>query len=199
MPIDSDDFVRSSCLKICQRLSIEAESKEFGGFTFIHAPENMVGENEEFGTKRWTDYNSYDWRFSGEMVYVLKMDIIKKYPFPVFKDEKFCQESVQLIPIIKHHKILFTDYILAFGEYLEDGLSQNLYQRLMENPRYAMLAFRIKLNYAKTSREKEQLGNYYWDIALKNKNIPWIEKLAGLNWRWTFKIFRKKLTKKLNL
>lgn len=199
LPIDSDDFVSSNCLEICQKLSEEAEGKEFGGFTFIHAPEDRVGENKEFGSKRWTHYNSYKWSFAGEMVYVLKMEVIKKYPFPVFENEKFCQESVQLIPIIKNHNILFTDYILAFGEYLEDGLSQNLYQRLMENPRYAMLSFNTKLNAAKACEEKEELANNYWDIALKNKNIPWWEKLEGIHLKWTFKVFKRKLMKKLNL
>ena len=198
LPIDSDDFISSNCLEICQNLTVEADDSVFGGFTFIHAPEDMAGENKEFGYKRWTDYNSYDWDFPGEMVYVLKMKVIKNYPFPVFDDEKFCQESVQLIPIIKNYKILFTDYILAFGEYLEDGLSQNLYQRLMDNPRYAMLAFKTKLDFAKTSAEKEQLAHNYWDIALKNKKIPWIEKFAGLNLKWTYKVFKNIVMKKLN-
>ena len=198
VPIDSDDFVSDNCLEVCQKLAAETDDQHFAGFTFIHAPENMVGENKQYGNKRWADYNSYQWSFAGEMVYVLKMDVIKKYPFPVFENEKFCQESVQLIPIIRDYKILFTDYILAFGEYLEDGLSQNLYQRLLENPRYAMLAFKTKLNVAKTAHEKEQLANNYWDIALKNKSIPWREKLAGLNLKWTFKVFKSKFAKKLN-
>lgn len=198
MPIDSDDFVSNNCLEVCQELAVKASHQEFGGFTFIHAPEDMVGKESDFGSKRWTDYNRYEWSFAGEMVYVLKMEVAKKYPFPVFEGERFCQESVQLIPIIKKHKILFSDYLLAFGEYLEDGLSQNLYQRLLENPRYAMLSFRTKLNAAKTSSEKEELANNYWDIALKNENIPWIEKLVGLNLKWTFRVFRNKLIKRIN-
>lgn len=197
VPIDSDDFVSNSCLDVCQELAVEASHQDFGGFTFIHALEDMVGKESDFGSKRWTDYNSYEWNFAGEMVYVLKMEVVKKYPFPVFEDEKFCQESVQLIPIVKKYKILFSDHILAFGEYLEDGLSQNLYQRLLENPKYAMLSFSTKLNAAKTSTEKEKLANNYWDIALKNENIPWSEKVAGLNLKWTFRVFRKKLFKRI--
>lgn len=198
LPIDSDDFVRNNCLEVCGELALETDSNEFGGFTFIHAPEEMYGKEFKKGEKKWMEYNSYQWDFAGEMVYVFKMEVIRKYPFPVFENEKFCQESVQLIPIIKNHKILFTDYILAFGEYLEDGLSQNMYQRLMGNPRYAMLSFTTKLNVAKTSEEKEKLAHIFWDIALKNKNIPWREKLEGIHLKWTFKVFKRKLMKKLN-
>lgn len=167
LPIDSDDFVRENCLEICEELALETAGDEFGGFTFIHAPEELQKEKLQTNSKKWTEYNSYHWQFAGEMVYVFKLEVIKKYPFPVFEEEKFCQESVQLIPIITNHKILFTDYILAFGEYLEDGLSQNLYQRLLNNPQYAMLTFKTKLLVAKSRKEKIDLTKNYWDIALK--------------------------------
>lgn len=167
LPIDSDDFLGNKAIEVCRDLALETEGKEFGGFTFIHAPEKMFDENRTNSTKRWTEYNSYQWSFAGEMVYVFKMEVIKKYPFPVFEMEKFCQESVQLIPIIKNYKILFTDHILAFGEYLQDGLSQNLYQRLLNSPNYAMLALKTKLAVAKSKEEKETITKIYWDIALK--------------------------------
>lgn len=169
LPIDSDDFLGENALEICQDLALETEDKEFAGFTFIHAPEDMYGKDKVNGTNKWFEYNNYQWNFPGEMVYAFKMEIIRKYPFPIFENEKFCQESVQLIPIIKRYKILFTDYILAFGEYLEDGLSQNLYQRLLNNPNYAMLALKTKLIMAKSRDEKEMITKNYWDIALKTK------------------------------
>ncbi|ASW75059.1 glycosyltransferase [Chryseobacterium piperi] len=168
LPIDSDDFLGGNALEICQNLALEAENKEFGGFTFIHAPEEMYGKDKINNTNKRVDSN-YEWDFAGEMVYAFKMEIIRKYPFPVFENEKFCQESVQLIPIIKNYKILYTDHILAFGEYLEDGLSQNLYQRLLDNPNYAMLALKTKLIMAKSRDEKKMITKNYWDIALKTK------------------------------
>lgn len=169
LPVDSDDFLRKDCLEFCQELTLETDDKEFGGFTFIHAPEEMCHQSESSEITKWNEYNSYQWSFAGEMIYVFKMKVIKRYPFPVFENEKFCQESVQLIPIIKNYKILFTDHILAFGEYLEDGLSQNLYQRLLNNPKYAMLACKTKLLVAKSKEEKIDLTKNYWDIALKTR------------------------------
>lgn len=167
LPMDSDDFLRKDCLEVCQELTLETDNKEFGGFAFIRAPEEMSHTSGSSEIKKWTEYNSYQWGFAGEMIYVFKMQVIRKFPFPIFEKEKFCQESVQLIPIIKNYKILFTDHILAFGEYLEDGLSQNLYQRLLDNPNYAMLVLKTKLGVAKSKEEKETLTKNYWDIALK--------------------------------
>ncbi len=193
LTIDSDDFLANDCLEICQLLTIETEDKEFGGFTFIHAPEELFAEKRKSEIKKWTKYNSYDWDFAGEMVYVFKLEVIKKYPFPVFEDEKFCQESVQIIPIIKNYKVLFTNYILAFGEYLEDGLSQNLYQRLLNNPRYALLSFKTKLSVAKTKEDKKLLAKNYWDVALKSKSISCKEKLSGFPITWTATEFFNKI------
>ncbi|WHF50511.1 glycosyltransferase family A protein [Chryseobacterium gotjawalense] len=198
LPIDSDDFVINNCLEVCGELALETDNNEFGGFTFIHAPEEMYGKEFQNGVKKWTEYNSYQWDFAGEMVYVLKMEVIRKYPFPVFENEKFCQESVQLIPIIKNHKILFTDYILAFGEYLEDGLSQNLYQRLLDNPNYAMFAFKTKLMVAKFWEEKMQLTKNYWDIALKT-NQPIFKTFLNFPFLLNLNYFKDRILEKLKV
>ncbi|SFI93743.1 Glycosyltransferase involved in cell wall bisynthesis [Kaistella treverensis] len=196
--IDSDDFLANNCLEICQLLSIETETEKSGGFTFIHAPEEMFSEGNTDDIKKWTQYNTYQWDFAGEMVYVFKLEVIKKYPFPVFENENFCQESVQIIPIIRNYKILFTNHTLAFGNYLEDGLSQNLYARLLENPRYAMLSFRIKLSVAKTREDAKLLARNYWDIALKTKSISWKQKIQGFPGRWSIIILWEKLLKRFN-
>jgi len=196
LPVDSDDFLADSCLEICERLAEEASAASFGGFTFIHAPEELVGKTQSFGTKKWSGYNSYEWDFEGEMHYVFKMEMIRKFPFPVFEDENFCQESVQIIPIVKNHTILYTDHILAFGDYLEDGLSQNLYARLLKNPRYAMLAFKTKLKVAETREERVALTQNYWDIVLKTKQ-PILKSFVDFPVALSLPFLGKKILNKL--
>lgn len=196
--IDSDDHLEAEASKVWEQLANEISDTEKAGFSFIHFSDKILYDRTKYGKKRLVNKNDYLWEFQGEMLFCFKSEIIKKYSFPVYSGEKFCQESVLFLPIFKKFKFLFTDFVLVRGEYMKDGLSQNLYQRLLENPRYAMLSFRTKLNVAKTSSEKEQLANNYWDIALKNENIPWSEKLAGLNLKWTFKVFKNKLLKRIN-
>lgn len=196
LPVDSDDFVAPTCLKICQTLAEETAGSESAGFTFIHAPESFQGNQPEYGKKRWFEYNSYEWNFAGEMIYVFKVDVLRKYPFPVFKEEKFCQESVQLIPIIRNYQVLYTDHILAFGEYLEDGLSQNLYQRLLNNPQYSMLAVRTKLRIAKSRTEIDALALTYWDLALKTGQ-PLMKTFFGFPIDLSISYFAKRVMRKM--
>lgn len=78
-----------------------------------------------------------------------------------------------------------TDYVLVGGEYMEDGLSQNLWLRLKANPRYSMLNLseRISQKTYTSPQEKKRFIKMYWDIARSAPHIPFSEKLAGLHWR----------------
>lgn len=195
--IDSDDFVADHCLQVCENLIAEIETKkDFAGFTFIRVSENENLNFKDFGLKKWTNNTGYSWQFHGEMNFVLRKEIVQKYPFPIINGEKFCQESVQINNILTSYKILYTDHILAFGEYLVDGLSQNLYQRLLKNPQYAMLALKTKLLVAKTKNEKNMITENYWDIALKTNqskiktfmNFPMFLNLSYIKYRIQKKI-----------
>ena len=179
LSIDSDDFLAKDCIEICRKLSTEATGKRIAdGFTFIHTSVETEINFKDFGSKRWQKYNSYKWPIKGEMSHVFATKIARRFPFPVFEGENFCQESVQIIPIIKKYKILYSDYVLAFGDYLEDGLSQNLYTRMLKNPRYAILSFKTKLMVAKNCAERNMLAKNYWDIVLKTKQ-PKIKAFFG--------------------
>ncbi|QOW10885.1 glycosyltransferase family 2 protein [Kaistella flava (ex Peng et al. 2021)] len=168
LTIDSDDYLSPNCVGICKELVLEiAEDNKFAGFTFILATEKVNLDCGTYGHQRWLQGQTCDWGFQGEMNFVLQTRVMREFPFPSFHGENFCQESVLLNRILQRYKILFTDHVLAFGEYLEDGLSQNLYQRLLDNPNYSMLSLKTKLAMVKTDEEKMQLTKSYWDIALK--------------------------------
>jgi len=166
--LDSDDYFTPDAIESCKSLAAKiAADRQNAGFTFIRAAENQSFNMNDYGHLRWNKSENYNWKITGEMMFVLRTNIAKKYLFPVFKNERFCQESVMLNQILHRYEIVFTDHILAFGDYLEDGLSQNLYHRLLSNPKYAMLAVKTKLQVVKSKEEKQQLAKNYWDIALK--------------------------------
>ena len=193
LTIDSDDFLADNAIEKCFELSEKIEQQSgFAAFSFIRFSECTPYDEKNYGKKEWTKNHTYKWEFKGEMVFAYKTDAIKKYRFPVFKDEKFCQEAVQILPFMRDYKVLFTDNVLAFGEYLEDGLSSNIYSRLLANPRYAMLSIKEKILSYGTDEQKLQMAKSYWDIAQKSKHISWGEKLTGLPAMWTMKVFLNK-------
>ncbi len=168
--LDSDDYYVNNAVSILYELSNEVRNKEdFGGFSYIHFSEDLKIDFAKYGQKRFTELTQYDWEYKGEMAYIFKSSIAKQFPFPVFEDEKFCQESVIFIPMMMKYKILYTDYVLARGEYMEDGLSQNLYRRMLKNPKYAMLSLKKKIYFSNDKSEKIKLSKMFWDIVLKTQ------------------------------
>lgn len=195
--IDSDDHLESEATKIWTQLTNEITECETAGFSFIHFSDKIEYEKGKYGNMRLSNKSDYQWEFFGEMLFCFKTEIIKKFSFPVYEDEKFCQESVLFLPILRNYKMIFTDYVLVRGEYLEDGLSQNHYHNMIKNPKYGMLAIREKMKSATNKKDKEYLAKVYWDIVLKSKKIPLNKAIPGLPLIWTMVIFKDKFLKKI--
>jgi len=191
--VDSDDYLLKNAVQICTQLAEENIQKEkFAGFTFFRSDKtNKTIINSNNKTSFIYNYLIID--LIGENTFVLKTNIAKKYKFPVYVGEKFCQESYMLVQIMNFYNILYTDYILAIGEYLEDGLSQNIYKRLLANPKYSLATLKIKYeSNIFNKEEKKTFAINYWDIVLKTKvvnpiiqifNFPLMGTLIYLTYR----------------
>jgi len=193
--VDSDDYLKRDALKICGHLAEKIDEKrDFAGFTIIHFSEEYSADESKYGKKEWVyGQKKYEWEFPGEAIFCYKTEVLKEFPFPQFSGEKFCPESLihRRIRRKKYH-ILFTDYYLMSGDYLEDGLSSRYMQMMMNSPRAAMLSYKEKIWDTKNNAEKKEYARIYWDIALKSKHIPWKEKISSLPLYWTLRIFLNK-------
>ncbi len=61
----------------------------------------------------------------GDMAEVFYTEMLKKYPFPEFKGERFLSEDVVWIEIGKTHRYVFVNKPVYMFEYLEDGLTKS--------------------------------------------------------------------------
>ena len=137
-------------------------------------------------------FGNINWPFKGEMSWVFKAEVIKNFSFPIYEGEKFCQEAVIILQIIKKYRILFTDHILVHGDYLEDGLSQNIYERLLKNPNYGMLSYKEKLLASENNIQRYNYAKVYWDIAMKTGGGFW-KNINGIPFYWTLIVFFRKI------
>lgn len=176
--VDSDDYLLENAIKVCNQLAEEnLKTYNFAGFTFFNCTEEISVILNLYGKNKSNNYNEITIDLKSEKTFVLKTSIAKKYKFPVYENEKFCQEAYMLVQIMDNHNILYTDFILAKGEYLEDGLSQNIYKRMLNNPKYSLATLKVK--YFSTIFSEDQKKSFainYWDITLKTKTInPFIQ------------------------
>lgn len=195
--IDSDDYLESDATQVWEQLTHEVNDNETAGFSFIHFSDRIIYDKSKYGNQRMTNKDEYVWEFKGEMLFCFKTQVLKKFSFPVYPEEKFCQESVLFLPILRNYQMIFTDYVLVRGEYLEDGLSQNHYLAMIKNPKYGLLSVQEKMKSARTKKDKEYLADVYWDIVLKSKKIPLTKAVFGIPLKWTVETFKRILIKKL--
>ena len=195
--IDSDDYLESDATQVWEQLTHEVNDNDTAGFSFIHSSDKIKYDKNKYGNQRMTNKDEYVWEFKGEMLFCVKTQILKKFSFPVYPEEKFCQESVLFLPILRNYQMIFTDYVLVRGEYLEDGLSQNHYLAMIKNPKYGLLSVQEKMKSARTKKDKEYLANVYWDIVLKSKKIPLSKAISGIPIFYTIEIFKGKIMRRI--
>lgn len=195
--IDSDDYLLDHAMEIILKYVEKLKNeKQFAGFTFIRFMEGTPYDLSLYGTKEWINDQSYNWEFHGEMCFCYKTEVAKNFPFPQFEGEKFCPESLVHRRIARQYQILFTDNVLASGEYLQDGLSSK-YNQLMENsPRAGLLSWAEKIKDSKNNINlRKQFAKNYWDLAIKIPQISWVERFRGIPLSLSIWYWKKRLLK----
>lgn len=127
--VDSDDFLTNDSIEnICYYYEKYKHDQTICGFSFLRG--NL--SNDIIGDKYYKDEfisNYIEYRINkkvlGDKAEVYYTDILKKYPFPVYKGEKFLSEDVVWIEIAKKYDTLYINKVIYNCEYLGDGLTAN--------------------------------------------------------------------------
>lgn len=83
----------------------------------------------------------YQFGFVGELAIVLKTDLIKKFSFPVYDDEKFVSEKVLYNQLTGIAPMVYVNEIIYVFEYQESGYTANANRLLVVNPKGAAMGY----------------------------------------------------------
>jgi len=82
--------------------------------------------------------NNIDFRYNksypGDMCEVFKTNILTKYRFPVFEGERFISECIVWNEMALNYDTVYIDEIVCICEYLAEGLSNNWFKLVVNNP-----------------------------------------------------------------
>ena len=108
----------------------------------------------------------FKYSIKGDMSEIYKTDILRKYPFPEFENEKFCPEAVVWNRIACNYKLRYFNKKIYLCDYLNDGLTAKIVKIRMQSPNASMLCY----------------------SELTEMNIPSIQKIkSSINyWRFSF-------------
>ena len=92
---------------------------------------------------------------------VIRAELFKKYPFPVFEGERFLAEGVLWDRVAKTHKCVYINNPIYLCEYLEGGLTQAGRALRIRNPRGGMLSASFGLEKKNSLRMRIKSGLLY--------------------------------------
>ena len=89
----------------------------------------------------------YKYRIRGDRAEVVRTDLLKKYPFPQYDDEKFLVESYLWLSLAKDgYKFRWFNAVIYITEYLEDGLTQNISKHYRNSPQGSCAVANLRLS-----------------------------------------------------
>lgn len=143
--VDSDDFLTPNSLEKVKEKYLQVKDKpDFAGV----AGRKGYSETEFIGSKdAYSDIFAsalefrYKYNKKGDMAEVVKTSVLKEFLFPVIPHEKFCTEGLVWFRIAKKYKMLWFSEIIYIAEYLEGGLSNNIFKVRKNSPQYATLFY----------------------------------------------------------
>lgn len=181
--VDSDDYLLVSSLDLIMDCWNSVDDKtKFAGVAGlkVYIDGNNVGDKLKYSTLDCSIIERrYIYGINGDMAEVFRTSIIKEYPFPDFKNEKFCAEGLIWNRISLKYKLRFFNKPIYICEYLQGGLSQNSIRNRRKNSNYTLLL--------------------YSELS-KNRQVPFFFKIRALInfWRFSF-VNSKSFGEKLNM
>ena len=134
----------------------------------------------------YIDATTRDVRFKlkvdGDMKEVFRTSVLREFPFPEIKGERFCPEVLVWNRIASKYKLRHIDKIIYLVEYQQDGITSAITRIRMNNPIASTMTYAEMLDYNISLKWKIRSAINYWRFryCIKNKSL----KAPDVKWYW---------------
>lgn len=134
----------------------------------------------------YIDATTRDVRFKlkvdGDMKEVFRTSVLREYPFPEIKGERFCPEVLVWNRIASKYKLRHINKIIYLVEYQQDGITSAITRSRMNSPIASTMTYAEMLDYNISLRWKIRSAINYWRFryCIKNKAL----KVPDVKWYW---------------
>ena len=137
--IDSDDYMPDDAVETIVRFWQTCERDEtICGFLALDIDKdgNVIGTRLPENVTRATSYEVYyKYGVTGDKKFILRSDLTRLYPYPVFEGEKYVNLATKYSLLDKDYKLLLLNEPVCIVEYMPDGSSLNMIRQYFRNPR----------------------------------------------------------------
>ena len=162
--LDSDDVLTSSAVQTVLDAWAEFDQNpEIGIVTFLKGTDEShpVCEVADYGVP--VDIMRYPRirHIRTDCCEVIRTELFKKYPFPVFEGERFLSESVLWDQVSFTHKCVYQPEVIYLCEYLEGGLTKSGRALRLRNPRGGMFTSNLRMDRKNSLKGRIKNGLLY--------------------------------------
>lgn len=171
--VDSDDFITEYAIElILKEEKLIDDNKDIAGIGFNRGKdeETLIGKTFPDRSLVASSIERSKYKIIGDKAEVFYTEILRKYKFPKFLNEKFIPENVVWYKIANDgYKIKWINEIIYICNYLEDGLTYNSSDLAINNFKGYTYTIRQSLQYKVGIKEKNLAIGVYTRIARSKK------------------------------
>lgn len=182
--VDSDDYLTEDAIDtIYKYYKKYKDDTRLCGYSFLRMyPDGKINdrefpEDEMIGSYIDIRINK---NIGGDKAEVWFTKILKEYPFPEFKNEKFLGEDIVWIDMALKYKMVHINKAIYVGEYLEEGLTNNRRINNLNSPNGCVERSK-RLMYKQCNLKTRIKGALQYNIYSKFAKIPNYIKAAKKN------------------
>ncbi|WP_440603779.1 glycosyltransferase family 2 protein [Bacillus sp. GB_SG_008] len=136
--IDSDDYMPDDAVEKILSFWENYGSDEVSGIIGLdsYTDGRIIGSKLPENIKRSTLFDLYNkYGVTGDKKLVYRTELTKKYPYPVFKNERYVGLAYKYYMLDRQYEMLLMNEVLCCVEYLPDGSSMNMLNQYLRNPK----------------------------------------------------------------
>ena len=113
---------------------------------------------------------------------VFRTSVLREFPFPEIKGERFCPEVLVWNRIASKYKLRHINKIIYLVEYQQDGITSAITRSRMNSPIASTMTYAEMLDYNISLKWKIRSAINYWRFkyCIKNKSL----KASTVKWYW---------------
>lgn len=136
--IDSDDYMPDGAVEQINTYWELHGNEQVSGIVGLDSftDGRIIGTKLPENIKRSTLFELYSkHRVTGDKKLVYRTELTRKYPYPIFENEKYVGLAYKYYKLDEQYELLLMNEVLCCVEYLPDGSSMNMLKQYRKNPR----------------------------------------------------------------
>lgn len=185
--VDSDDFLAKDAVEKLEKwAALLPKTGKWAGVAGLKGRENSEVIGGRYDKAEYIDATNFQrekYNLIGDKAEAYFVEVLKKFPFPEFENEKFITEEVVWNAIaFEGYKLRWFNEVIYYCDYLSDGLTRSGYSKYKKSPLGTLCWTCRQIKYFGRFNKKSIVAiNCYIEAVKDNKGIKQIAKDIGVS------------------